>query len=218
MNGSIYMIYNDINDKKYIGQTTRNVEDRFKQHLRLCKSNACQIIYKAIKKYGKDKFHYAVLDSCIDTQDELNRLEEFYISKFDTLAPNGYNLCPGGQKWRRKPLPIFSDEDIFDIISLYDDGESSRAIADKYSTNHSAILSILHKNGVEVRKRSCNLPDRTSIITKDILIDLFCSGNYKIGDIAKMYGVSYETVRRRVHKYNLRDHNTSQECGLPKSK
>ena len=40
MNGSIYMIYNDINDKKYIGQTTRNVEDRFKQHLRLCKSNA----------------------------------------------------------------------------------------------------------------------------------------------------------------------------------
>lgn len=56
MNGSIYMIYNDINDKKYIGQTTSNVEDRFKQHLRLCKSNACQIIYKAIKSMVKINF------------------------------------------------------------------------------------------------------------------------------------------------------------------
>lgn len=217
MNGSIYMIYNDVNDKKYIGQTTCNVEDRFKQHLKLCKSNACQIIYKAIKKYGKDKFHYVVLDSCIDTQDELNRLEEFYISKFATLAPNGYNLCPGGQKWRRKPLLRFSDEDIFDIIHLYNAGESSRAIADKYGINHTTILSILHKNGVEVRKRSCNLPDRTSIITKDILINLFCNRNYSVDDIAKMYGVSSATVRRRIHKYDLRDYNTSQECGLPKS-
>ena len=32
--GFIYKIYNDINDKVYIGQTSSTLEERFKQHLK----------------------------------------------------------------------------------------------------------------------------------------------------------------------------------------
>ena len=34
MEGSIYKIYNDINDKLYIGKTVYSLEERFNQHVR----------------------------------------------------------------------------------------------------------------------------------------------------------------------------------------
>ena len=65
MNGSIYLIKNDVNDKVYIGQTIQQVETRFKQHLRLNKSNKRQAIFKAIESIGKEHFSYVVLESNI---------------------------------------------------------------------------------------------------------------------------------------------------------
>ena len=32
MNGKIYMIRNEVNGKRYIGQTVNSLEERFKQH------------------------------------------------------------------------------------------------------------------------------------------------------------------------------------------
>src|SRR5699024_11954771 len=61
MNGSIYLIKNEVNNKMYIGQTIQPVEKRFKQHLKLLKTNEKQAISKAIKSIGKDKFSYEIL-------------------------------------------------------------------------------------------------------------------------------------------------------------
>ena len=82
--GAIYIIKNTINKKVYIGQTTQKVEDRFKQHLKLLKSNSNQIIHKAIKKYGKDKFYYEILEYGVDVQD-LNKKEEYYFLLYNSI-------------------------------------------------------------------------------------------------------------------------------------
>ena len=50
--GVVYLILNMLNGKKYVGQTTKTVEERFRQHKR-CKKG---LIGKAIRKYGKEKF------------------------------------------------------------------------------------------------------------------------------------------------------------------
>ena len=53
--GYIYKIINDINDKIYIGQTKRDLETRFYQHLSKTRHKEDHsILHKAIEKYGKD--------------------------------------------------------------------------------------------------------------------------------------------------------------------
>lgn len=60
MNGFIYIIRNTINNKIYIGQTRTSVEQRWKEHLRHAQYGK-QIINRAMKKYGVDKFYIEML-------------------------------------------------------------------------------------------------------------------------------------------------------------
>lgn len=85
MNGKIYIICNKVNNKKYIGQTIQEINKRFNQHLQLRQSNKKQLIFKAIKKYGKENFYIKVLKDNINTYRDLNFYEEYYIIE--------YNLC-----------------------------------------------------------------------------------------------------------------------------
>lgn len=56
--GSIYLIINKLNNKKYVGQTIQGVEKRFSQH---SSKSDCPKLYNAIKKYGKDAFKVVTL-------------------------------------------------------------------------------------------------------------------------------------------------------------
>lgn len=88
--GVAYCINNIINDKKYIGITTRTIDERFNEH---CKANS--IIGKAISKYGKNNFRIYQLDSA-DSKQSLFELERYFINKYDTYK-NGYNATIGGE-------------------------------------------------------------------------------------------------------------------------
>lgn len=90
MYGVIYKITNKRNGKPYIGQTTRSVEQRFKEH---AKSN--YLIGKAIRKYGKENFTIEIIEEC-ETPEQLNEREKFWIAFFNCMSPNGYNLTDGG--------------------------------------------------------------------------------------------------------------------------
>ena len=93
--GVIYCFTNNINGKKYIGQTVREKE-RFKEHL----TNNKQRIDKAIRKYGIFNFEYTILERISGASNDVHRaldfLEKQYIEEFDTMIPNGYNVLPGG--------------------------------------------------------------------------------------------------------------------------
>ncbi|MBR3051000.1 MAG: GIY-YIG nuclease family protein, partial [Selenomonadaceae bacterium] len=54
--GVVYLIWNIVNGKKYVGQT---VKARFNEHAR---QNG--IIGRAIRKYGKKNFRYGIVKSC----------------------------------------------------------------------------------------------------------------------------------------------------------
>ena len=87
----IYKITNNINNKIYIGQTTRTLEERIAEHKR--KRNP--LISKAIKKYGIENFSIEIIDKA-STINKLNEKEFYYIKKYNSIAPNGYNQCEGG--------------------------------------------------------------------------------------------------------------------------
>lgn len=87
--GRIYCIENKINHKKYIGLTTRSIEERFSEH---CKADT--VIGEAIRKYGADNFMCYEVDNA-QSKNELSELEIHYIHHFGTLK-NGYNCTIGG--------------------------------------------------------------------------------------------------------------------------
>ncbi|MEK6881563.1 MAG: GIY-YIG nuclease family protein [Nanoarchaeota archaeon] len=59
--------------KKYIGQTTREIDKRFEEH---CTRKECRILYNAIQKHGKDNFKKEILLEC--NNDFLNEHEINY--------------------------------------------------------------------------------------------------------------------------------------------
>lgn len=118
----IYKITNLVNGKIYIGETTRTLAIRWKQHLSRVKENRTEHLYLAMKKYGVDKFTVEEIETCDD--DCRFERETFYINKYNSLEPNGYNylLYQSGrdniwlndivfQKWKEgKIIRIISEE------------------------------------------------------------------------------------------------------------
>jgi len=106
--GEIYLITNTITDMKYVGQTLShhlNHEKyrpygyirRFNTHKSEAKSNPEKQNYlkNSMRKDGIEKFQVSLICRCLC--DEMDNLEQFYIEKYNTLYPNGYNLTIGGK-------------------------------------------------------------------------------------------------------------------------
>ena len=95
MKGTIYVITNKINNKRYIGITTRNLEQRWYEHKRksVLMKNEFKL-YPAMNKYGIENFIIEGIDTA-DSLNELNEKEIFYIKKYDTIN-SGYKILPGG--------------------------------------------------------------------------------------------------------------------------
>ena len=88
--GHIY-IFTSPSGKSYIGQTSRPIQKRFKEHQ--LESSGCVAIYNAIKKYGWENFEKDYYE-CPD--EDLNKHEELMVEVLGTLSPDGYNLREGG--------------------------------------------------------------------------------------------------------------------------
>jgi len=87
---SIYCLQNKINGKRYIG-LSHNPKKRMESH---CKSFL--IIGKAIHKYGWENFNKIILQTNL-TFKQAQKQERYCIKKYNSIAPNGYNLSGGGE-------------------------------------------------------------------------------------------------------------------------
>lgn len=95
--GFIYKITNRVNGKIYIGQTMKTVEGRFSEHIRTAKNKGTKNVYAlhhAIRKHGADAFTVETLGEY--PEDRLDEMEIYYIAKYNSFKPNGYNITEGG--------------------------------------------------------------------------------------------------------------------------
>ncbi len=126
----IYILTNNINNKKYIGQTV-DYKRRFEKYkYNISQSN--QYILKAIKKYGWDSFSYSIYLCPIFL---LDFIERFLIKLLNTLAPNGYNLETGGNKNK-----TFCKETC-EKISIASKGENNAFYGKKHSLDSKLKMS-----------------------------------------------------------------------------
>ena len=93
--GYIYKITNTINNKLYIGQTRKTIEERFQMHIRKAKQHANRYLYDAMNKYGYDNFVPSEIEECDDSL--LDEREIYWIAYYNTANKQyGYNMTIGG--------------------------------------------------------------------------------------------------------------------------
>ena len=76
--GLIYKIVNDINNKVYIGKTTRTIEIRWKDHIKDSNLKIVSKFHNAINKYGIEHFHIELVEDNIPNE-ILNLRERYWI-------------------------------------------------------------------------------------------------------------------------------------------
>ena len=137
--GYIYKIYNDFDDKIYIGKTTRTVEQRFIEHYNNTSGSNSYIDY-SMKKYGLQHFAFEIIEEC--DAEQLNQRERYWVQYYNCQYPLGYNLTPGGDGIS------LSDKQISDIRLLWENGKSVTEISNE-----------LHLSRSTVYHRICNYKD-----------------------------------------------------------
>jgi group I intron endonuclease len=114
----IYLITNNVNGKKYVGQHCGTGDARWKQHLAASLKLENPIpLYRAMRKYGIDNFTYEVLETIPLEKGPkyLDEREIYWIKELNTfISENGYNVTRGGQG----------------IVSFYCSTERSKKLSD----------------------------------------------------------------------------------------
>jgi group I intron endonuclease len=201
MNGFIYIIKNTVNSKVYIGQTRTSVDQRWKEHLRHAQYGD-QVINRAMKKYGVDKFYIETLEIC--DVSILDEREIYYIDLYDsTDKSKGYNVSIGGNtpRFKRKALSIS------DLIDLYVNKEFTlEEIASKFEVSRYIISTELRNAGITIRDRH-DSASRYNKIPKETLETALKIGKSLRGS-AKVLNIPYSTFKRACI-YNNIEYNSS---------
>lgn len=201
MKGFIYIIKNTVNSKVYIGQTKTSVDQRWKEHLRHAQYGS-QVINRAMKKYGVDKFYVETLEICDWTI--LDEREIYYIDLYDsTDKSKGYNVSIGGNtpKFKRKTLSVT------ELIDLYVNKQFTlQRIAKKFNVSRYIIYTELKNAGVTIRQRF-ESASKFNKISKEIILTAIANTN-SLRQAAKLIHVPYSTFRKACI-YNNIEYNSS---------
>jgi hypothetical protein len=131
MKAIIYKITCKVNEKVYIGFTTRDIETRFKEHIKESRNKKdLRKFYCAIRKYGEKNF---CIESIYETHDCIyayETMEDYFIKEHNSIT-SGYNTKPGGIGQpggnRTKPVSLY-DSNKRCIVSFQSYADAARFI------------------------------------------------------------------------------------------
>lgn len=154
--GLIYKVINDINNKVYIGKTTRTLEIRWKDHQKdSCYTN--NKFYYAIRKYGVEHFSPIIIEDNIP-EAELNNREIYWINFYNSYK-NGYNSTIGGEGDKK-----YSEEE---ILNLWNRGYSCSDISSELGCTYMTASYTLSNLGIDTeqkKQRSAKIREKKNSI------------------------------------------------------
>ena len=210
----IYMYENKINHKKYIGQSI-NIEKRKIAHYQW--PSPYSKIDSKLTQYGEENFNFIIIEEC--KPEELDEKEKYYIKKYNSLIPNGYNLIEGGQNFRGESNPSakLTEKQVLEIIELLKEHKlNNKQISELYNVSNNTIDGInrclewthLHNFTRNIRQESLNKlknihsshageNNPTSKITEEIAIKIINwleNDNRSMEKIAKEENISIHII------------------------
>lgn len=115
----VYKATSKTTNQVYIGITTNTLEYRMAQHKRAANEGKEYHFYNAIRKYGFDDFIFEIIEDNIDSIEELNKREQYWIAYYNSYE-DGYNSTRGGDGVLRR------DDEL--IMKLFIEGYSVKEI------------------------------------------------------------------------------------------
>lgn len=224
--GIIYCFTNNINGKKYVGQSISKGNARYNNHKSSYKNpDDCEYespLHRAFRKHGFENFTYEILAQDIESIDLLNQLEIQYIQQYNCQIPNGYNIEPGGKNCA-KPKTIehrkkeiwaqakLTEEEVIELRKAYQRKESPTKIyKEKYENimHYNSFLNIwsgrryaLIMPEVFEKGRHTKLNAETvKLIRKDRE-----ETNLSYDKLAEKYGISKGTIADIIKKRTWKD-------------
>jgi group I intron endonuclease len=200
--GTIYAIYNKETSKYYIGQTIKELNKRWQEHLYEARRMKDAPLYRSIRKYGTDKFKIRVIEECLI--DILDERETYWISEYNSYN-DGYNQTTGaGGQYR------ISDE-VKDKISTTMTG------VEKSPEHIESIRKGLRRNGVGFTIRGDGKHSRVKV--KTINVDTLEETYYdSITECAESLGIAVSNLHNYIkHGWKYKGHRIIKLEDKPKS-
>lgn len=151
----IYKITNKKNNKSYIGKSI-HCGKRFDEHF-----NGNLFIDNIIREEGIENFYFEIIEVLKNENDILEK-EDYYIKKYNTLYPNGYNKKMNTINNINKNN-IFFEDDIFSKLKWEDYVYASKILSPASLKLFLYIIMSKNKNDIN-SKEYCdlfNLSDKT---------------------------------------------------------
>lgn len=140
----IYKITNKLNQKVYIGKTTKTLHERWRGHCKERKRDRAKDrpLYAAMNQYGEENFVIEKIEEC--SVDVLNEREQYWIEYYHSCI-DGYNLALGGDGKR------YADYQL--IYRYWLDGLSCTDISKQLNISHNTVEHALDNYNVSHQDR-----------------------------------------------------------------
>lgn len=189
--GAIYCTTDKTNGKVYIGQTNNSNPSYL---------GGGVLLKIVMKKYGRHNFNKVILISNIESIEELNYLEKFYISLYNSTDKEiGYNIRTGGENKAFKHTP----EAIEKIRERSNKNDNKIRIRRIQKISVKARIGLHHSNEVKIKMMNTKFGVMRQIEIYDIKGDLLHTCNFS-PEASKFTGVKRAGIANNL-------------CGLAKS-
>lgn len=132
--------------KSYIGQTCTSIDRRWAQHTSEARKGSQLHFHRAITLYGENNWSHEVLAQGIDTLEEANALEKFYVKQHDTFE-NGYNLTYGGDSREYMKSPrVYTENCIWVHADLGVEVCTPMELATKYDIHNTQVTKVVRED------------------------------------------------------------------------
>ena len=198
----IYKITNIVTNKEYKGYTSRNINRRFYEHkweaLNTSYEENKSYLYQSMRKYGTECFIIETVLEFDENKLDWKELEKYYIKKYKTLIPNGYNLLEGGDK---PPIHYgdennktkIKDKDLLKLFQMLKDYTISyREISNYFNISISQLYDInqgksRHQKDISYPIRKHSQQEEFALKVIQILKNDITLSNQKIADLIPNY-------------------------------
>lgn len=184
----VYCIKNEINGKVYIGYTGKEINERFKTHIKNAEKKINRRLYDSMNKYGYENFTITELDES-ELIKSAQELESWYIHIFRSKnSKYGYNMTNGGDGGY-----TLSEWSETDKQKLYSQQKQKRekTLKEKYGVSCPSKLdwvkdkiSVSHKGKVLSEDHKQNISDtlKHKIQSKELIPNITGLRPHKIGE------------------------------------
>lgn len=199
----IYKITNIITNKIYIGYTSqKNINRRFYQHkyeaFNTDEESNHSYLYQSMRKYGTENFIIEIVYEFDQILQNWEELEKYYIKKYNSIRPNGYNILQGGNKPPTKygnenNKTKIKDEELPLLYQMLKNPKNSYSqIAKKFNISVSQLYNInkgksRYSSNINYPIRKYSQQEEYALTVINILANDKTLSNKKIADLIPNY-------------------------------